>query len=275
MATKKKPNLPPAGTAFAFPIGDGRYSVCRVLLDNSSEQSKSLRFSTDPILVACSAWIGDGVPLPDDPELRPILRPTHHVWEGKPWVLWVYEEPPQDFFPLGLIDPTPEEQMLETTASGLWDAITIQPLMQWRWDHDRVAVLAEDAAREREDFRRKEKTQLDREAYLNSVTFEDLRSRVFFGSWERSEYPPAKIIQASRDIMNHTIERLANLGPNPSEKARLAVLKQCIESFNQSDAKTHWIETMERDDIYEEFEAIVFACGLRAHKDLADNWREW
>jgi hypothetical protein len=65
MAHKKKPKLPAAGAAFAFPIGDGRFSVCRVLLDTSSEQSKQWRGET--VLVACSRWIGNEVPRADDP----------------------------------------------------------------------------------------------------------------------------------------------------------------------------------------------------------------
>ena len=55
----------------------------------------------------------------------------------------------------------------------------------------------------------------------------------------------------------------------------MAVLQRCIESFNEIDRKTHWIESVERDDICVEFEAIVHACGLGRRKDLADEWRDW
>ena len=56
----------------------------------------------------------------------------------------------------------------------------------------------------------------------------------------------------------------------------MAVLQECIERFNSIDAEMdHFIETIERDDICEEVEAIVHACGLVAHEDLADKWREW
>jgi hypothetical protein len=36
-----------------------------------------------------------------------------------------------------------------------------------------------------------------------------------------------------------------------------------------------FIETTLREDICEEFEAIVPACGLGGYKDLADKWRNW
>ena len=55
----------------------------------------------------------------------------------------------------------------------------------------------------------------------------------------------------------------------------MAVLQECIEAFNALDAELHFIETGEREDICEEFEAIVHACGLGGHEDLADRWREW
>ncbi len=54
----------------------------------------------------------------------------------------------------------------------------------------------------------------------------------------------------------------------------MAILKQCIESFNNLDAEMDFIETVEREDICEEFEAIVHACGLGAYTDLADRWRD-
>jgi hypothetical protein len=108
MARKKKSALPKAGTAFAFPLGDGRFSVCRVLLDISSERSK--QWNGDTILVACASWIGYQVPRADDPALRPILHLKHHSWDNKPNVLWVSDEPPPDLIPIGTIEPTPKSK---------------------------------------------------------------------------------------------------------------------------------------------------------------------
>jgi hypothetical protein len=75
--------------------------------------------------------------------------------------------------------------------------------------------------------------------------------------------------------MTNTVNELLELGRNTSESERMAILQHCIESFNALDAEMRFIETIEREDICEEFEAIVHACGLGAHKDLADRWREW
>src|SRR3954465_8985125 len=111
MVRKKRPQLPTAGTAFAFPLGDGRFSVCRVLLDATSERSKQWG-SGDMVLVACSSWIGQEIPRAEDPALRPILYLTHHSWDNKPNALWVWEGPPQHFIPIGKIEPTPEEEAI-------------------------------------------------------------------------------------------------------------------------------------------------------------------
>jgi len=98
------------------------------------------------------------------------------------------------------------------------------------------------------------------------VTLDDLRGHTFFANWK--DYPPLKVIRASRKVMAITVEALVELGPRASESNRMAILQRCIESFNILDAKMHFIETVEREDICEEFEAIVHACGLGAHKDL-------
>src|SRR5262249_29383488 len=182
MARKKKPKLPAAGAAFAFPIGDRRVSLCPVLLDTNSERSK--QWNGDTILVACSSWIGDAVPRADNPALRPILHLKHHVWDNKPNVLWISDEPPQHLIPIGTIEPTAEEQGIPCMAFGSWTCLTFQPLAQWRWDHERDAVLAEDAIRQKKEAEARSKAQRERERYLERVTLEELREHRFFPTWK-------------------------------------------------------------------------------------------
>jgi hypothetical protein len=272
MARKRKPNLPPAGSAYAFPLEDGRYAVCRVLLDAASDESKQ-QWDAPAILVACSAWIGDRVPEADDPALRPILYKTHHSWRNEPEVLWLDEEPPADFIPLGLIPPTAEETAVARMRFGTWKSLTIQPLAQWRWDNARDEVIARDAAEEAAAAEQRSRMARERQEYLRRVSLTELREHQFFARWK--DYPPQKLIVASREIMSDTVEQLIGLGPTAPERERMAVLRECIEAFNRLDADTHFIETVEREDICEEFEAIVHACGLGKHEDLADEWREW
>lgn len=271
MARKKKPNLPPTGTAFAFALGDGRFCTCRVLLDTMSERSKA--YGAEVILVACSRWIGNRVPRADDPALRPILYLNHHSWKNDPNALWIPDAPPPDMIPIGTIQPTQEEQAIACKSFGGWKALTLQPLAQWNWDNQRDAAFAADAIEEKKGAEVRLEEQRKREQYLERITLEELRGHRFFRNWK--DYPPPKAICASRMVMANTVEELLELGPRASEHTRMEVLKRCIESFNELDEEMHFIETIEREDICEEFDAIVHACKLGAHEDLADRWRDW
>lgn len=153
-----------AGAAFAFPIGDGRFSVCRVLLDPSShvQRGQSLDWMTrfldglrkSKILIACSNWIGNGIPQADDPALRTILHLNRGCYKDWPIVLWISltEDMPEDFIYIGTIVPSAKEIEINCSVAGSWSWVTRQPLAQWRWDNDRDALLAEEA--KQEEYRR-------------------------------------------------------------------------------------------------------------------------
>ncbi|MBX7223067.1 MAG: hypothetical protein K1Y36_24185 [Blastocatellia bacterium] len=273
MATrKKKTPLPSVGAAFAFKLEDGRYSMCRVLLDETSQQAKEM--APNSVLVACSAWVGESIPEAENPELRPILHLTHHSWKNEPELWWVSDPVPAEFIPLGIIPPTREEQELARPTYGYWSSLTFQPLLQWRWDHEREAVLAEDVIEKQKEHERWEQRAQARAKYLAEVTLEALLEHRFFPGWKR--YPSKKATAASRTIMLETVQQLLTLGSEATESQKLAVLQHCIESFNAIDAKlNHFIETEERENICAEFDAIVHACGLGHYDCLADTWREW
>ncbi len=271
MPRRKKVQLPAAGDAFAVPLDDGRYFVCRVILDADSEPAKQWKSAC--VLVACSAWIGTEIPSADEPALRPILRLTHHSWPGNREVLWVSDSVPDEFILIGQIQPTSEERGIRSGSFGDWSSLAIQPLAQWRWDHERDAVLAEDQAKDAADSRRRKEARQQRRQYLLQVSLDDLSDHQFFDRWK--DYPPAKAVRASRKIMKDTVRDLLGLGPSANEDERMAVLQCSIESFNAIDAKLDFIETVEREDICEEFEAVVHACGLGHYQDLADRWRDW
>src|SRR5262245_8367916 len=229
MARAKKPMPPTAGAAFAFPLEDGRFSVCRVLVDASSKRSK--RWGANAILIAGSAWIGDQVPRAGDPALRPILRLTHHAHKNRPNVLWISDEPPPELIPIGTIEPTAEDRQMPCQTLGGWGSILYQPFAQWQWDNEREAVVAQDAIQQKMAARAERKGQRERERNLKKVTLDDLRERRFFANWR--DFPSPKAVRASRAIMGDTVEDLLKLGPRASKKARMAILQQCIESFNE------------------------------------------
>jgi hypothetical protein len=272
MATKtiKPPSLP-EGASFAVPLGDGRFTVCRVLLDAASKRADE--WNNQAVMVACSAWIGAAMPAPDDPALRPILRLTHHSWRDQLQVLWISDPVPKHFVPIGHIEPSAAERRIPCMSFGSWDAMPVQALAQWRWTQDRDAVLAEDVTEARRQAEVHDIARREREAYLGRVTLEELLGGSFFPTWK--DHVTDSLIEASQAIMRQTVQRLIELGAGATEGQRMDVLRRCIEAFNELDSQTAFIETIEREDICQEFEAVSHACGLGAHDDLADRWREW
>lgn len=272
MTRKKVYRLPAPGDAFAVPLADGRYSVCRVLHTDTSKGSR--KAPTSPcVLVACSKWIGDEIPNVKDRKLRPILRLTHHSWRGDHEIVWISSSVPKEFIPIGKIPPTEKEAQRKCLTYGGWASMVIQPLMQWRWDNDRTAVLTEDAVKLESIAKVQKSKNLLRNKRLTNVKLTELATHNFFPNWKGVVL--AKLADKSRQIMKSAVENLIALGSLPSKKDRLSVLQSCIESFNELNEKQQFIETVERDDICEEFEAIVHACGLGRHKNLADRWRDW
>jgi hypothetical protein len=269
---KIKQTLPEQGAAFAVRLDDGRFGVCRVLRQAHGNDVRTL--GEPSVLVACSSWIGEAIPDPAEPALRKILLQTHHLWNGQPEVFWANDPPPGNFQRIGTIPPTPEERKTKCDTLAGWEVCQMSPLFQWRWDHDREAVLAEDAREEeieeQENRKRIEAATKD----LKSLTLETLSAHRFFKNWK--DYPPKEAIKASRALMKRTLKALAALGPKSKKDARRAVLQECIEGFNSLDATMgHFIETMERDDICSEFDLLVNACGLGDCENLADEWRDW
>ncbi|MCA9018184.1 MAG: hypothetical protein KDA77_22875 [Planctomycetaceae bacterium] len=272
MGRKKKVALPVTGDAFAFPLEDGRFGVCRVLSESAHREEP--RF--DAVMVACSAWIGSEVPSVDNPELRPILKLTHHSWKNSDEIGWIDDPLPDTFISIGKIEPTDEETSMECYTFCTWGTMGVQSLMQWRWDHERDAVLAEDAAQKEKQAALAVQNKNKHQKKLQQVKLQDLAKHTFFPNWE---HLPKKTLKASRKIMTDTIKDLIALGESASEETRLEVLENCIESFNALNEEHEFIYTLEREDICDEFETIVHACGLGAldspDEPLVDEWREW
>lgn len=271
--TKPVP-LPDPGDVFLMPLGDGRFGVCRVLRANTEEERKG--HGAPYVLVAASPWVGTDAPDLTDARVRRVQRLTHHNWKN--WknplnIHWVSDPPPAEFRRLGVITPSAADGRRESPASGGW-SFGIQVLMQWRWDYEREAVLREDAeSAEREAREREAEARRPREAPV-VPTLGELRTKRRFPGWK--DFAPDKATPAARKIFHDTVDALIALGDTPAEPAALAVLQRCIERLNALDDKHGgFIETTIREELCEEFDELVQACGLGAHEDLSGRWREW
>jgi hypothetical protein len=269
---KTKEALPGVGEAFLMPLADGRFGVCRVLRLCQPEEAKIL--GEGGMLVAGSAWVGTEAPDVNDLRLREILVLSHHAHENSPNVLWVFDPPPAGFQKLGVIAPTEAEAKMACLSASGWEYFPLQSYLQWRWDHEREAVLREDAEKEEQQkIARKEGVKI-RQQYLDSLTLAGLRKKKRFAGWKG--YVPNEALIACRQIFLETIDALIALGPDPKVRPRLAVLKRCIVRLNDLDEEhDYFIETIAREDLCEEFDEIVYACGLKQYDDLSDRWRDW
>jgi hypothetical protein len=261
MARARKPRPRPLeqvepGDAFALPLEDGRWGVCRVV-----------RKSSDPlaVLVAASAWLGDAPPTDlTDPLLTTTLVLTHHSWNSTPHIHWVTDPVPVDVVPLGKLPLRAGEAPGNAFGWGGWESHRMQPLLQWRWDHEREAVLAED---ERE---RQQKQAAEEEARFGyrplPPALEELRKQKVYAG---ADYPSPEEIRLSRRIIRDAIDELIALGPDGDEVEKLDVFRRAVERFNE----TEFIDTVERDYLCELFDNIAESAGLTDYDVTA--WRDW
>jgi hypothetical protein len=269
MARQRKPRPIPladvrAGDAFLAPLLDGRLSVCRVL---------QVAPEHDSVLVVATPWIGTLPPDLAELQLRKRLRLTHHAHGGGLCLLWVSQPVPATFTRLGVIPPTAKEAGLTCAAFSGWEYFPGQVFLQWRWDHERDKVLAEDEAK-----RRAEETAREgqRRAYkpLPPQTLEELRAQTPFPHWAGYVEPSA--LRGARRIIRETIDALIRLGPDASEPARLDEINRCVQRFNALDVdEDRFIETIEREDIGEFMDGLAAVLGLDDYGGHLIGDRDW
>jgi hypothetical protein len=258
------------GDVFAVPLANGRFGACRVI----DMPPPGAHFGDARYVAAC-AYIGDAPPPPiDHPDLRPLLVLSHHAYERmlprKILGAWLSEPPPQEYTHLGNIPPSDADRAVPAHHYVAWHAISQGILAQWRWDHDRAAVLTEDATRAAELQQQRSEAERAKAA----MTFASFRKQKLFADW--TDYTPRKMTAAARKLMKETAAKLEALGPKPNRKSARAILRDCILAFNTLDEQNdHWIDSIERDDIVQAFDILARLAGFADEPDLADEWREF
>jgi len=255
-----------------MPLANGHFSLCRVIRHTTAEEEK--RKGASMALVAGSAWSGTDAPDLGDPQLRDMLVLTHHAHQGVPAMLWVEGSPPETYRRIGSLPPAEEEMQEEGSGSSGWEWFALQASLQWRWDHERETMLREDAEKEAQRKAAQVEGALRYQQYLDGFTLEGLRTKPWFSHWQ--PYVSEALVSACRGIFVDTIDALIALDQVATTRTRLRILQTCIQRFNDLDDQNgHFIATIEREDICEGFDEIVYACGLRNYKNLADRWRDW
>jgi hypothetical protein len=266
--SRKKPEPLPlaevrAGDIFVMPLADGRFGACRVVRVRKDKHSRRA-------LVYASAWVGTAPPDLAEPLLRRILVLTHHSWKNEPEILWVDAPVPGDFTRLGRLPMDDDDAELEAHGSGHWVHFPMQVLMQWRWDHQRATVLAEEEAQQKQ-------REAAAEQYAHSYKplpphpLERLRRKQFSPGGE--DYVEPEVLRAVRRAIRELIDGLIALGPDAPVPLQLNLFHWATEQFNALD--DGWIDTIAREDLCEILEDIAAAAGLVGYDDQLHARRDW
>jgi hypothetical protein len=268
---KARSPLPKPGDAFLMPLPDGRFGFCHVL----DVPSRVIGLpATGVIAVEISSWIGEEAPDLNDPRLREVLVQTHHGWGPNPWRVMVRGPAPDSFRRLGTIQPQPGASRRVLAVWTSWESLATEVLTQWRWDHDRDALLLEEkAAAERREAEQAQAARR-RQDRRDHLTLESLRKKRRFSSWKGDR--PDRAIAACRKTFREAVDALIALGPKLTKRAVATVVRRCVEQLNSLDEQCDgFIETGEREELCREIDEMVWVAGLCGCDGMADRWREW
>lgn len=248
------------GATFKFPIEKGRIGILRILGATEDRQ--------DPI-AAVMRWSG-----PPKTSLEAMRRSrtfrapqplTHHDWgrtSGRVIGGIVTKRAPRGLRFVGNVPPAPAELGLleELAASGAgFDWLVLQARLQWRWDHDRAAVLAEDRraelAQERTYEREQQRAERRREALRRAGPRALLRRRWF------TDFTPRTLRDAARAECARLVSELVAQARVPRKDA--AALARSVRRFNALDRR-FGLDTIDREQIMDALEQIGDACGVPA-----------
>ena len=151
--------LPQPGDVFALEVSKGVEVLLRVVASLGKSRCVVVTMHSGPPLDHA----------PSGAELFLAQPMAHHGWNRPMLGGWVVEPPPSALRALGevplrageaerVLHPETWVKLPKKTAALShkvlplcgWDVLLDDARLQWRWDHQRAAVLAEDAQRERE-----------------------------------------------------------------------------------------------------------------------------
>ncbi len=266
MAKTKIKSLPPVGSVIAYLLPNKLYTTFRVLRAKTIDGPKY-------VLAVCSPFISKERPSGITDEMKRNLYPTFHGLKGKkPSLYWVSYPLDSTSLVIGSVTPSKEEKLFERASFGHWLNLQHDALTQWRWDHEREKLLADESAEQTARHERAGRIQAAHDAQMKSMTIEKLAKYKFFPGWEN--YPPTKVTNASRQLLKAHVAQLITLGTAGSKFQKSAIIKSCVEAFNTLNSQhDDFVDTDIREDIIDEISKIASASGLGEMAKKIDNWR--
>lgn len=282
------PDIPAPGSIFGFRTshlyGDpgaetGRFGALKVLGRDRST-----------LTVAALEGVWTRRPTFEETQNAPILRQQGLERTGQlaVWGIdigWWREGDLRDLTFLGASAVSNDEcthaHAVETYAPGTHHstphAIGFAVEYEWRWQHDREVLIAEQqvviAMLHKERAARDERFR----TRLRGITFEQLLTEDPFAGWSPSPpYPSKEFTDAARQKIHDTCRELRDRGPKLRKADVRKILKQCVEWLNAADAAADGaIETEEREDLCQVLEEMAHAAKQKSLADEIDDWRSW
>ena len=262
--------LPEPGDVLAAEVVPGCEVLFRVLAAHGPSRC----------VVATRAF---GPPLTKPPRAKAVfeVQPHQHHGVERPMIGgWMSDGPPAAFRPLGRLPLRPGEAeqvchpevwtklppverarlRLEVLPTSAWLTVLNHARAQWRWDHQRAVVLAEDAARERtqqDALKAALQAQAKSRARLEEKGVAALVGKRFFAAWKGSL--PAALIKDAEAELKAAVTALQ--GKSPAQAARRLV--SLVKRFNQLDGRHgHSFDTTDAEDIMEAIGTLALACRV-------------
>lgn len=178
---------------------------------------------------------------------------------------------PGDFSVVGHLELSADDVATSSDTFGGWPSVPLQALLQWRWDHDREALLRDEARRDAELAESRRQRAAARAEFMRTLTLESLADRTWFESWDELE---SDLLDECRTLVANLVNQLRS-----APKLTLAIVKkhvkQSVSDFNRLNDQRHFISTIEREDLCEAYEQIACAAKFPQVIDQIERWREW
>ncbi|WP_445491666.1 hypothetical protein [Niallia sp. 03133] len=83
-------------------------------------------------------------------------------------------------------------------------------------------------------------------------------------------------LEAANEVLDAFIQDLQNLGENATDQSITACVQKVVLRLNEiNETYEYFIETMEREELYEFIVEAASIMGLEWEEDITEEWREW
>jgi hypothetical protein len=113
------------------------------------------------------------------------------------------------------------------------------------------------------------------------MTFEELLKNKPTEEWkqrmdEDDDLFTDENINATNKVLDSYISSLKKLGEKTTEEGIIECVKKVVIRLNElNDRYDYFIETMEREELYEFITEAARIAGLESEEDITEEWREW